>query len=551
MVLLASTVASEASSTNFRASSSTGTVRSPSVSLQGGTAGTSTISSVEADAGTAKVTAGLTYYETANMPVSCGSPTVDTSLTAPGGTGSFTITNGQTACLWTPAYSSSASIPSGTTVLDAWASSGISAPMDQTTGASGGTTTTPTCAYGSNVAAGALLVVAFLVSPSSITVSSPTDSQSDTWSQVVTKSGGSTITFATYIYAAVAGSSAADTITLHFTGTVTDSYVTCFEVLGALKSTDTTTSGAGTATSGTSFSASVGSYTCTGNDFCYAFTGYQPCGASSAPTYDPAFTSMSARGGDFTGATNCRTTGGGTAYRFNAADEYKLPSSSASQTSTFSLGYGTNINTGTWGWAEVVAVFKPATTTLSVSEYTTNSAGAHQDTLISSVTTGTITSTKTEVSSSFSSSAGTVPAGGYIETTVTASQSVTIFWGSGQLTNFQTPSLFNYVLKIHNAVASSWTINLRAITGSNVNIGRLTNLTISFASPYSQQIIVASGTMTGSSGSTITLASSGDVNIKVGAFASSIGTSTLVLSLKVLSSTATPYSQYTIDVEVD
>ena len=62
----------------------TSAVQSPSVSLQTGTAGSTTISSVAADAATVSATAGITFYENANLPTSCSSPTVDSAVSAPG-----------------------------------------------------------------------------------------------------------------------------------------------------------------------------------------------------------------------------------------------------------------------------------------------------------------------------------------------------------------------------------------------------------------------------------------------------------------------------------
>src|SRR5207244_13624019 len=48
-------------------------------------------------------------------------------------------------------------------------------PTDQTTGASAGTTSTPTCAYSTNPTQNDVLVVSFMVSPSSIGVNSVTN----------------------------------------------------------------------------------------------------------------------------------------------------------------------------------------------------------------------------------------------------------------------------------------------------------------------------------------------------------------------------------------
>jgi hypothetical protein len=73
--------------------------------------------------------------------------------------------------------------------------------------------------------------------------------------------------------------------------------------------------------------------------------------------------------------------------------------------------------------------------------YTTNTAGAIASTIISSATINVAT-TKTEAIATFSGSAGTIPSGGgYIEVVIRVPSGgptyVIIYWGSGQLTNFQ------------------------------------------------------------------------------------------------------------------
>jgi hypothetical protein len=228
------------------------------------------------------------------------------------------------------------------------------APFNQTTGTSKGTSNTPTCSFSTAPAKNDVITVAFYVSPSSITVSAPSDTLGNSFIKVSSKTGGSTITFALYVYSAVQSFTAgADTITLHFTGTVTESYVTCWEASGITVGGATAQTGAGTYTSGTSVTLSTASLSYTANHLVYALGAYQPCGTSGTPTYTSAFTSMKARGTDFTGASICRSSGS-VNYHVNMMDEYLLPSSSS--TTTASIGSGTwasSISTGTWGWAEI------------------------------------------------------------------------------------------------------------------------------------------------------------------------------------------------------
>ena len=79
--------------------------------------------------------------------------------------------------------------------------------------------------------------------------------------------------------------------------------------------------------------------------------------------------------------------------------------------------------------------------TITVSVYTTDTAGTIVSTILNSATINVAT-TKTEAVATFSGSAGTIPSGGgYIEVVIRVPSGgptyVIIYWGSGQLTNFQ------------------------------------------------------------------------------------------------------------------
>lgn len=109
LLLGAAAIPAFASVYDYMYSSQTGTVRGLSVSLQGGTAGTATISSVSADAANVGVVAGLVFYENAAPTSSCTSPSSDTALTQPAAS-SGTISRGQTYCLWSVQFSSASTI---------------------------------------------------------------------------------------------------------------------------------------------------------------------------------------------------------------------------------------------------------------------------------------------------------------------------------------------------------------------------------------------------------------------------------------------------------
>ena len=158
------------------------------------------------------------------------------------------------------------------------------------------------------------------------------------------------------MYAAVeTHTSGADTITLHLSGTTTNSYLTCFEAAGASDIVDTSTKNS--ATSATSpYAMTTASLTPRANDLVYAFSAYQACEGSSTPTYTSGFTSMTAHGTNWVGATSCHS---GTAhyYENNAQDEYEIPSSATATTAGMGVSF-TSSTTGTWGWAEIAADFE-------------------------------------------------------------------------------------------------------------------------------------------------------------------------------------------------
>jgi hypothetical protein len=276
-------------------------------------------------------------------------------------------------------------------------------------------------------------------------------------------------------------------------------------------------------------------------------------GSSTAPTVSLTTTATNdlVIGLVATGVTDTFTVGSGFALVQSGSygsTESKAAATAGANAVSYTIGTTTT-------WAILADAIEAASATLTVNAYTTTSAGAAQNTLISSGTTNTITSTKALVSTSFSSSAGTIPASGYVEVTVTASSStsVTIYWGSGQLTQFLTPSTYNYVLAISNPTTTAWSINLGVASFSTLT--RITNATIWFVSPFSDQIVVSSGSLSQSSGSTVTLAASSTVDIAVAAYSnaiptSSISPSTLVLSLKIQPSGSTVYAQYTINLSI-
>lgn len=196
--------------------------------------------------------------------------------------------------------------------------------------------------------------------------------------------------------------------------------------------------------------------------------------------------------------------------------------------------------------------------TLTMSAYIVTSTNALAAAVLSSQATGSIPTAETEVKTSFSGPQVTIPVNGQIMFVLTnplGATTATVFWGTGQTTNFQTPSSYNYVLAITNTGATAWNVNLATASSQTSNLGRLT-ATLSFVSPASNQIVVSGGSLTQSSGPVVSLAASGTIDIQVVATASSMPTSsntpsTITFVIKVASTSSTAYAQYTIVVNVN
>ena len=170
---------------------------------------------------------------------------------------------------------------------------------------------------------------------------------------------------------------------------------------------------------------------------------------------------------------------------------------------------------------------------LTASIYIVNSTNGVTATVLGSAAVGHITTSKTEIKTTLSGSQASVPVNGRIililtNPTSAGSSAVTIYWGAGQLTNFQTPNVYNYVFSITNGAAASWTINLATMGSLTSNLNRLSNLTVWLASPtniVTKEVVVSNGILTQSSGSTVTLAGSGKYQIALAAYSNVLPTS--------------------------
>jgi len=210
------------------------------------------------------------------------------------------------------------------------------------------------------------------------------------------------------------------------------------------------------------------------------------------------------------------------------------------------------------GWLLDLWASDTVSGTLSASILVVNSTNGVTGTALSSGATASIPTTETEVKTTLSASGATIPTNGEILLVLTnpGAGTATIYWGTGQLTNFATPGAYNYVLAVNNTTSTSWSISLGTMASMTSNLGRLANLTVWFTSPFSDQIIVLNGALSQSSGSAVTLPAGPytAVDIAVAAMANAVPTSSnspsvVVFSLKVVSATGI-YAQYTISLSV-
>jgi len=94
-------------------------------------------------------------------------------------------------------------------------------------------------------------------------------------------------------------------------------------------------------------------------------------------------------------------------------------------------------------WELVLYASCTAAETIKISFETTTSTGTVQSIMVNNIATKTISTSKTEIVTSFVGSSGTVPANGYVVAVLSApspgARHCVIYWGSGQQTDLQTP----------------------------------------------------------------------------------------------------------------
>lgn len=248
---------------------------------------------------------------------------------------------------------------------------------------------------------------------------------------------------------------------------------------------------------------------------------------------------------------NVTATAGFTFYENSSAltgsnTDFSVPASSGSLTleagssvCLYSPAFpsATTIYSGSWTldiWASAVS----SGATLAVTFSAVSSTGV-VTAVAASGYTAAIGVTESKVETAFAGLETLVASGGRLLANITnpagSGNTFTIYWGSGQATNFQTTADYNYVLAVTNFASETYDLSL--LTYSSSAISRLTNMTIFVYSPSTQEIIVDDGGLTQSSGPTVTLSPSSTLYLRVFAMANAYGSSNIMLLLKVTSDT--------------
>jgi hypothetical protein len=341
-------------------------------------------------------------------------------------TNSFSLPGGSSMYLWSPQFGSATSIPAGALSLQLFAD----LPTPALDGSSSGTWASGrSFQIGSFTTIKANDVVVLSIqtysSGASVTVSSVTDSLTAvSWKssarQTLVSCTGTQESTLTEWYGTAASAVTSDTITVSLSATPISASGIAFGVSGA----DTTTPF--DPASGLPKTAVSG---CT--------AGVATPSVSAVSTAADTDFALSLFGGYTSVTETAGTIGGTTASLINAvagtgdsnAAEYATTAAALSSTS---CSYGTS----TTYWGIICDALMPARQTITISYATTNSAGTVQSSMISG-SAATITAVYQPIS--LVSTAGGVPASGYIRVTITAPSgtALAVSWGAPKPTLFE------------------------------------------------------------------------------------------------------------------
>ena len=343
------------------------------------------------------------------------------------GESSFTLSAGSSMYLWSPQFASATSIPAGVLSFQLFADAPAPALDGTGTGTwTSGSTVSVTGFSTTKANDVVVLSVETYKSGASVTASSILDSksaikwQTSARSSSVSCSGTQEVTNIEW-YGTASSIVSADVINVVLSSAPTAASVIAFGVAGA----DTTTpfdpasglpKSAVSACSAAAASPTVSAVsTVADSDFVFTLFG--------------GYTSVTETAGSIgAGPATLVNTVAGTGDS-NAVEYLAMASSQSSDSCTF--------GTSATYWDVLCDALMPARQAITISFYTTNSAGVVQSTMASS---SPATATALYQPASISSSAGTVPASGYLEVVITGSPSggaLSVVWGSPKPTLFE------------------------------------------------------------------------------------------------------------------
>lgn len=349
------------------------------------------------------------YFENANAPSSSSPIVIDTQISIPASSGSYVIPRGTSAYFWTPQFSSATTIPSGRMILDLW---GGPTPSLDGQASAGYSATSGSVSLTTTKTNDLIYVAVSTLSIPTVTISGG----GLTWNSRGSQANGVTGKVSTfYAVASSALSSASITATL---GSSQRFVIIAFGISGTNTANpfDPNLSTVKTST-GTASTASVSLTTTSNNDF---LIGALYVSNNPTVTLGSGFSTIA--------STTSSTL-------ITGAAEHKDGISAGAQTVSYSL------SSSTWTWAIIGDAIVPATSgsPVSVSAYTTTSAGVNSKTLFSGQNSNTLPSSSGQVSTVFSVASSSIPASGYIKIVLTApsSAAISLQWGNGKPTNFQ------------------------------------------------------------------------------------------------------------------
>jgi len=163
-----------------------------------------------------------------------------------------------------------------------------------------------------------------------------------------------------------------------------------------------------------------------------------------------------------------------------------------------------------------------------------------------------ISTSMSEVTSSYAASEVTVLSGDRLLAVLTnptgSGITFTIYWGTGQVTYFETTNDYDYVLRLVNSGSSDYYVSLSVCSYSSID--RIASMTVYLYSPSTAEIVITDGAVSQSSGATVSLSASSTLYVQLRASADAFGSSSIVLFVSISPGT-NPFSYYVMDITVN